>query len=136
MRWQCNDAGCYLQRRTDLVMFDGCFPPGVAMGDVDAIVELRGKFLVLEFKRNGRNLPTGQRLLHDRWIAQGSYTIIVVTAIEQHVTGWTIRSATNPDGRTYEGDADTLAETVWRWARWADPRTPDRPPSMLKHPTS
>ncbi len=127
MRWQCATTGCWLQRRTDPVIFDGCFPPGVGMGDIDGIVELDGHFLVVEFKRNGR-VPAGQATMHRRLVGLGCFTVIVVTALEQHVTGWTTYSARHPEGITVEGGTEELRRLVAAWTRKTAPR---RAPAQL-----
>lgn len=127
MRWQCQSKGCYLQRRTDPVMFDGCFPAGVSMGDVDGIVELNGHVLIAEFKRTGTILSTGQKRLHQNLLTPASFTTFVVHALEQHVTGWTVFSSKYPEGHRCEGDSDDLREMVRKWSAKAAPeRTPQR----------
>lgn len=133
MRWRCGDLGCFLQRRTDPVMFDRCFPPGVAMGDLDGIVELGGQFLVVEFKRTGV-VPVGQRRMHQALIATGVFTIIIVTAVEQHVSGCTVYSPKHPEGRNYPWcSSDDLVDLVQRWSRKVDPgRTPAGIPQVSR----
>ena len=54
-----------------------CFPSGISTGDVDAEVERNGHFLVLEGKRTGTTMPTGQRIAMDRRIATGRVCLIV-----------------------------------------------------------
>jgi len=70
MRWNCDKSGCFnLKQRPKIEVFDDCFGRGCAFGDVDGIMESRGHFLILEWKRPGVELGTAQRLLHVRLTA-------------------------------------------------------------------
>ena len=133
MRWQCTEKGCYLQRRSDPVMFDGCFPAGVSMGDVDGIVELNGRFLIVEFKKLNISVPEGQARMFRRLVATGLFTILVVRAAEQHVEEW-FEVTVDGSWRTYAGDSENLRDHVISWTQSVDPRLialqeQQRPPS-------
>jgi hypothetical protein len=120
MRWRCQDFGCYLQRRSDVVMFDGCFPAGISMGNVDGIVELCGHFLMIEFRKPGRPLPIGQGHMFEQLVATGYFTVFVVFALEQHVQSWTV--FTRRGQHHEEGDVMALREAVAAWSQAHDPR--------------
>ena len=68
MRWKCEDAGCFnLKKRPKIEVFADCFPGRIAFSDVDATVEVNGRFLFLEFKEGEpRDIPTGQRIYLQR----------------------------------------------------------------------
>lgn len=60
----------------------GAFPRGIMPSDCDGEVELKGKFLRLEYKsehavRNGA-IPTGQRIALEALVRSGYHTVIVV----------------------------------------------------------
>lgn len=121
MRWQCNSVGCFLQRRTDPVILDGCFPAGVTGSDVDVMVELGGHFLVVEFKRPGVSIPIGQLRAFKALVATGRFTVVIVYALEQHVQGW--RKVTLEGLEPlHTGDVDALREHVKRWSAIHDNR--------------
>ena len=64
MRWKCMDKGCYLDKvEPRLWDFHDCFPKNMSMGDIDGIVEIKGNFLVVEWKGVGGTLTTGQHIL-------------------------------------------------------------------------
>ncbi len=64
MRWDCSAQGCFNQKkRPKIEEFAECFPGRIAMGDVDAIVELGGCLCILEFKDPGARVPLGQEIM-------------------------------------------------------------------------
>jgi hypothetical protein len=83
MRWKCAERGCYRKLMPRLGMFDDCFPGRIGMSDVDGIVEIAGRFLLLEWKAEGGRLTTGQRIMFERLTAGNSdpmkFTVIVVS---------------------------------------------------------
>lgn len=81
MRWRCDERGCYnVKHRPKIEVFAGDLPGKIAFGDVDAVVEVGGRFLFLEFKSGGpRDIPYGQRLLFER-LTELSDRITVVVA--------------------------------------------------------
>ena len=79
MRWDCERDGCFNRvQRPKIEVFDVCFPRSIAFGDIDAIVEMGGHFLVLEWKRPGTRVPRGQALLHERLTALSPAIVVVV----------------------------------------------------------
>ena len=79
MRWKCMDKGCYLDKvEPRLWDFQHCFPRNMSMGDIDGIVEIKGKFLVVEWKSVGGKLTTGQHILLKNLTAMSSDIIAYV----------------------------------------------------------
>lgn len=68
MRWRCDERGCYNDlQRPRIEVFADCLPRRLAFTDIDATVEVGGRFLFLEFKGGEpRELPTGQRIYLER----------------------------------------------------------------------
>ena len=61
IKWKCKDSGCYLKLvRPRIEVFADCFPRRINFTDIDFMVEIKGVFLMLEFKRAGP-LPRGQK---------------------------------------------------------------------------
>jgi hypothetical protein len=77
LRHDCARSGCYKETLPDWGVLDGCFPGRIAPTDIDGVVEVRGRVLVLEWKRPEGRLPQGQAILIDRLVAKG-FTVFVI----------------------------------------------------------
>lgn len=80
MRWDCSPDkdGCYRDLgQPDLTVLDECFPGRIAMTDVDGLVEINGRFLLIEWKRRG-DVPIGQRIMFERLTRHPEFTILVI----------------------------------------------------------
>jgi hypothetical protein len=67
IRWDCTARGCFnLLRRPKIERFAACFPGRIAMGDIDATVEVNGHFVFLEMKSHRGEIPRGQRIYFER----------------------------------------------------------------------
>lgn len=63
----------------DLNIFDHCFrPTRLAFGDIDAIVERRGCFLVLETKFPNVNIPQGQARMFNAMVKTGRFDVLII----------------------------------------------------------
>ena len=80
MRWDCKTQGCFnLLKRPKIERFDNCFDGQyIAMGDVDGIIERRGKFLMLEWKET-TEIPQGQKIMYKTLSDTGLFNIYVAT---------------------------------------------------------
>lgn len=80
MRHQCDRDGCFnIKHRAKIEAFAPLLPGKCAFGDVDAVAEVKGRFLFLEFKGGPRrDLQTGQRLLFERMTALSDRITVVV----------------------------------------------------------
>ncbi len=80
MRWRCEDRGCYnVKHRPKIEEFAKCLPGRIGMTDVDAMTEVGGRILMLEFKGEGVNeVPTGQRIAFERMTRLSSKITVVV----------------------------------------------------------
>lgn len=79
LRWDCVKQGCFNKlRRPKIEMFADCFPGHINFGDVDGIVEINGKALMLEWKNKSGNLPTGQKIMYERITKNGDVTVICI----------------------------------------------------------
>ena len=123
MRWNCFDPGkgCYRKLMPRLGMFDDCFPGKIGMSDVDGMVELGGRFLMLEFKSHGGRLLTAQRLAFQR-MTEGSidpmkFTVIVVFGDPETMEVTTLQVFSR--GKGEEPEPCTLEELRSRIREWA-----------------
>lgn len=82
LRWKCDERGCFAEKaKPHLEDFSDVLPGAISFSDLDAVVEIRGNFLLLEFKSGDvRPIPTGQRLLIERLtqLNQQRLTAVVV----------------------------------------------------------
>ena len=83
LRWKCGERGCFNEKhRAKIEIFAEDLPGRIAMTDVDATVEVNGRFLFLEFKSGDpRQLPIGQKIYFQRLTELSSrITVCVVCA--------------------------------------------------------
>jgi len=59
-------------------VFSECFPGKINFGDIDGIVELNGKALLLEWKSEFKEIPTGQKIMYERITKSGDLSVIVL----------------------------------------------------------
>ena len=120
MHWKgkCQDRGCYLAMRSDPEMFDDCWPRKISMGDIDGLVEIKGHFLLVEFKHPGQKVPDGQAIMFKKLVSHGNFTVLVVYAEQNRVLSWAISSAKGE--KLQEGTTGQLQDWVRAWASWAD----------------
>lgn len=80
MRWNCATRGCFnVKRRPKIEVFSDLFPGRINFGDVDGIVEINGRGLMLEWKSDRDDLPKGQQIMYERLTRHGVLTVIFVT---------------------------------------------------------
>lgn len=79
LRWDCVKQGCFnLKRRPKIEVFADCFPGRINFGDVDGIVEINSKALLLEWKTGKGTIPTGQKIMYERITKDGNITVICI----------------------------------------------------------
>lgn len=67
MRYDCDKSGCYNKNlRPKIETFAECFPRRIGMTDVDAMVEIGGKFMMIEWKARGGSLGRGQEIMFEK----------------------------------------------------------------------
>jgi len=124
MRWDCNKGGpganCFNRlKRPKLGVFADCFPGQINFGDVDAIVEINGKGLMLEWKEGKQELKTGQRLMYERLTKTQLLTIFVVSGNAEimAVDGLMIWFLGKTDGWE-QSTLDILKQRIKKWVQW------------------
>lgn len=79
MRWDCTQKGCFnTHRRPKIEVFSDLFPGRISFGDVDAIVEINGNALLLEWKSDRNDLPKGQEIMYKRLTRSSPLSVLVV----------------------------------------------------------
>lgn len=121
LRWKCDEKGCYRQLMPRLGVLDECFPGKIGMSDIDGIVEIRGYFLILEWKAPGGALTTGQRIMFERMTGlSGRLTIIVVCGDPQTMAISSLQVFSGGKaGPVEEYSLERLKARVSAWAKRA-----------------
>ena len=121
LRWDCERRGCFnVKKRPKIEQFAECLPGAIAMGDVDGIVEIKGRVLLLEWKE-ALPVSTGQRILYERMTANLAVHVLVV--IGDPETMATSMYAIFNAGRMTKwrsGTLDDVKGVIRRWAAFAD----------------
>lgn len=123
LRWSCDTSGCFNKlKRFKIEVFAECFDNGVGMGDVDAIVEIEGNFLAMEFKAPGTDLPLGQeRMFRRLTTGNTNWTVLALQADPEHTTISAYKKyhngAVSPKWR--EVTLDRVLKFVRQWHRRA-----------------
>ena len=120
MRWNCTTQGCFnVKKRPKIERLADCLPGRNAFTDLDAITEINGNLLVLEWKDH-RRLHTGQRILFERMTALCPATVLIVEGdaeakeVVSNTPVWAGRI-----GLPEPGDFQSLRTMVSAWSRWA-----------------
>lgn len=123
MRWDCGARGCYnLKQRPKIEQFAQFLPGRIAMSDVDAIVEVNGRFLLLEWKTGTpRDLQTGQRILAERMTAATrAITYVVVWGDPEFMTTTHVMVFWNGKSLSPEPcDFEALCRRISQWSQRA-----------------
>jgi hypothetical protein len=79
MRWNCEKQGCFnKKKRPKIEVFADCFPGRISFGDVDGIVEIAGRFLMLEWKPGTGPISRGQSIMYEKITRDKKWMVIVV----------------------------------------------------------
>lgn len=78
LRYDCEQSGCFnKKKRPKIEQFADCFPSGIGFTDVDGIVEIGGKGLLLEWKPAPVLITeTGQGIMYRKLTKSSLLTVI------------------------------------------------------------
>jgi hypothetical protein len=120
LRWDCERQGCFnLHKRPKIEVFADCLPGRMAFSDVDGIAEVNGNLLVLEWKEH-RGVPTGQRVLYERWTAGGPATVLLVVGDARQMTVEETACVHQGIVGPWRGtDLEGLRQDIRAWSDWS-----------------
>jgi hypothetical protein len=120
LRWDCKKQGCFnKKKRPKIEMFADCLPGKISFGDVDSIVEIRGNFLVLEFKETPR-IPKGQQILFKRLTRLAPVHVLVIDADIESMTIYGVSYVADGQiGGQKPMDLQGLKDKIKSWSEWA-----------------
>jgi hypothetical protein len=132
LRWDCERQGCFnLKRRPKIELFADCFPGRISFGDVDGIVEIGGNALLLEWKSEERELPTGQRLLYQRLTWSGPVSVMIVVGDAETMlidaTAIFADGVRHPAEGFEPADLEVVRHRLMAWSQWAAQNPPPLP---------
>ena len=121
MRWDCKIRGCFnVKQRPKIEQFHDCFPGKISFGDVDAIVEINGRGLMLEWKSAPMVIAGGQKIMHERLTVGGILSVICVAGNAETMEITHKGLFYNGKWRGWEKCSfDELKLSIKRWAEWA-----------------
>lgn len=122
MRWKCKPPDrCFnVLMRPKIEEFADCFPGNINFGDVDSIVEIEGRGLVLDWKSGPFTVSDGQRILWTRLTKDRVLTAMFVAGNAR--TMIVTHSACFWGGKWGKWVPNTLAgvkDDFRRWTAWA-----------------
>lgn len=121
MRWDCKKRGCFnIKRRPKIEVFCDCFPGNISFGDVDGIVEINGRGLMLEWKTDTNKPTTGQRIMYERLTKSELITVLLVVGNAKTME-------VSQMGTFYKGKQSNLEQAnlndvknkIRNWVKWA-----------------
>lgn len=122
MRWKCERDGCFNQkRRPKIEVFADCFPRRINFGDVDGLVEINGRFCLLEWKGDGGALRTGQVMSFRSFTETIGNLVLVVhgdaetMAVDGYAQFWGGRQLA-----FIQASLDDVKERIRRWVSWTE----------------
>lgn len=124
LRWDCATRGCFnLKRRPKIELFADCFPARMSFGDVDAMIEVAGNALVLEWKSHEGDLPAGQRILFERLTRNSPISVMIVVGDAETMTvegvAFFFEGARVPPEGFYAADLAVVREHLNTWSTYA-----------------
>lgn len=123
LKWKCKESGCYNEKhRFKIEELKSAIPRKMAFGDIDATVEVNGRFLFIDFKGGRADLKVGQRIYFQRLTALSCrIKVIVVRANVETTTVSEFKVIANGKvGEWKEIDLVGLKKRIKRWSMAAD----------------
>jgi len=117
----CEKDGCFnVKRRPKIEVFADCFPGKISFGDVDGIVEINGRALLLEWKPSEKSIMDGQRIMYERITVGGLLTVLIVVGNAETME---IKKASAfvdcKQAEWVDCDLQKLKGVIKRWRAWA-----------------
>ena len=124
MRWNCDKSGCYnIKHRPKIEIFADVWPGRISIGDVDGIVEIQGKGLLLEWKSHNGQIPTGQRIMYQRLTTGMLLTVFCVYGDAETMDVFANKVFFNgleePKNKWEPSDLSALKKRLKAWCEWA-----------------
>lgn len=120
LRWNCQRDGCFnLKRRPKIEVFAECFPRRINFGDVDGLVEINGRFCLIEWKGEGGMVREGQARSYIEFSKHPGNIVFCVDGnaetmeVTRYFTFWNGKRQAPTSA-----DLDGLKARIKRWVQW------------------
>lgn len=119
LRWNCFERGCHnIKCRPKLLAFAESLPGKISFSDIDATVEVGGRFLFLEWKSPGAKVSIGQEIYHKKLTALSlRITSVLVEGDPSSMTVESIRVIRG--GKWGPREPSSLQDLKSRIQRWS-----------------
>jgi hypothetical protein len=121
LKWDCEQKGCFnTLMRLKFAAFSECFPGKINFTDVDGIVEIAGRGLVLEWKERPLAVAAGQRILWSRLTRDKTLAVIVVAGSAADMTVTHTAAFWAGMWRNWQpSNLHGLKRDIRKWVSWA-----------------
>lgn len=120
MRWDCDKQGCFnLKHRVKLGALSEALPGRIGFTDVDGIVEINGRGLMLEWKGENVPVPRGQDIMYRRLTRGKKLSVIIVEGDAEDMSVEKI--GYYHDGVRYDtqpASFEALMNAIKGWVEW------------------
>jgi len=106
----------YVENLWDWEFLDECFGgTRIRVTDLDGLVERKGRFLYIEAKSPGKEVPVGQKILFDHLIANPQNTVLVIWGAPSEP-----EQAQFWGRKAFPADKEKVKALVSRWYQYAE----------------
>lgn len=121
MRYDCERQGCFNKtHRPKIELFADCFPGRINFGDIDAIVEINGKGLLLEWKSHAGALPMGQKIMYTRLTKDHLLSVICVHGNAENMEIHHVAFVFGGKWHDWKPSSmEQLKDSIKKWVTWA-----------------
>lgn len=123
MNWDCDRDGCFNKlMRPKFAAFADCFPNKINFSDMDGVVELNSRGLMLEWKsiQCGQSIKTGQRIMFERFTKGRALTVICIVGNAETMEGESYCLFYNGKQTKWcNATLEIAKERIRRWVKWA-----------------
>ena len=109
---------------TDYAEFKGLIPanPALVPSNVDGMLERKGKFLILEWKRPGEKVSVGQKIMLQALAAKSDFMVIIIYGNTDNETVINSYWLLTPHGVPVKTGAgfESFKQFYKQWYEWAD----------------
>ena len=120
-RWDCDKQGCFNTKcRPDFGVFYDCFPGKGSFTDIDGIIEINGKLLLLEWKSKPDTIPVGQQIMYKHLSRKCDAFVVCVSGdAETMQIDHALSFSKGHMGRWIPISTEQVVELFTKWAAFA-----------------
>lgn len=121
LQYDCKQQGCFNEKhRLKFGVFYGSLPGSISFSDVDAITEVAGNALIIEWKAKPGVLPLGQKIMFERLTTGKVISALCVAGDAETMSATHIAKFFDGFMTPWkEATTKELNDTIKRWADWS-----------------